>query len=94
MLDRVSIFADLFADDPDAADFAPLRRCELIGRPLGSAAFVAEIETRLGRRLASGKRGRKPKAEWPIPNAKGASWNILHSTSRVWAAWGITHCGV
>jgi hypothetical protein len=38
-----------------------LRRIELIGRPLGSAGFVAEIEKRLGRALALGKRGRKPR---------------------------------
>lgn len=40
-----------------AAAFVLLRRIELIGRPLGSAGFVAEIEKRLGR----GKRGRKPR---------------------------------
>jgi len=62
LLDRVAIFADLIGGDPDAADFAPLRRSELIGRPLGSAAFVAEVEARLDRCLAPGKRGRKPKA--------------------------------
>jgi putative transposase len=33
----------------------------VIGRPLGSPAFVAELERRLGRTLAPGKRGRKPK---------------------------------
>jgi putative transposase len=47
----------------DAAAFAPLRRSELIGRPLGSPDFVAEIEKRLRRRLAPGKRGRKPRME-------------------------------
>jgi putative transposase len=40
-----------------------LRRSELIGRPLGSLDFVAAIEERLKRRLAPGKRGRKPREE-------------------------------
>jgi hypothetical protein len=35
--------------------------CELIGRPLGSAGFVAAIEKRLGRALALDTRGRKPR---------------------------------
>ena len=38
--------------EADAAAFVLLRRSELIGRPLGSAGFVAEIEKRLGRALA------------------------------------------
>ncbi len=63
LLDRVGNFADLIAGDPDAADFAVLRRSELIGRPLASAAFVAEAEALLGRRLTPGKRGRKSRTE-------------------------------
>ena len=35
-----------------------LRRAEIIGRPVGSASFVAEVETRLKRKLAPGRRGR------------------------------------
>ncbi len=61
ILDRVANFADLLATPADDAAFDPLRRAELIGRPLGSPAFVAAAEARLGRRLAPGKRGRKPK---------------------------------
>ena len=38
-------------------------RAKLIGRPLGSAAFVAAIERSLGRSVAPGKRGRKPRDE-------------------------------
>jgi len=38
-----------------------LRRSELIGRPLGSVGSVAEIAKRLGRTLALGKRGGKPR---------------------------------
>ena len=54
---------DLLEGEADAAAFVRLRRSELIGRPLGSAGFVAEIENRLGRTLAPGKRGRKPRNE-------------------------------
>jgi putative transposase len=63
VLDRVANFADLLASDADDPAFAPLRRSELIGRPLGSPSFVAAVEARLGRRLAPGKRGRKPRKE-------------------------------
>jgi putative transposase len=66
LLDRAPRFVDLLerVADPDA--FGPLRRSELIGRPLGSAAFVAEIEKRLGRSLAPGKRGRKPRKQGAV----------------------------
>ena len=66
LLDRAPRFADLLEGEPDAAAFAPIRRSELIGRPLGSAAFVAAIERSLGRVLAPGKRGRKPRREGQI----------------------------
>jgi putative transposase len=45
---------------PEAYD--ALRRGERTGRPLGSAAFVEDLERRLGRPLAPQKPGRKPKA--------------------------------
>lgn len=35
----------------------------VIGRPMGSPAFVADLEKRLGRTLAPAKRGPKPKAK-------------------------------
>ena len=72
LLDRTPRFADLLEGEPDAVAFAPIRRSELIGRPLGSAAFVAAIEKRLGRVLAPGKRGRKPRKEGVLgQNIKG-----------------------
>ncbi len=43
--------------------FTALRRSELIGRPLGDNALQGAISRRLGRAVAPGKRGRKPKAE-------------------------------
>ena len=61
VLDRVASFSDLLQTDADDPSFAALRRSELIGRPLGSPSFVAAMEARLGRRLAPGKRGRKPR---------------------------------
>ena len=61
LIDRAPRFADLIEGEADAAAFVRLRRNELIGRPLGSPGFVAEIENRLGRTLAPGKRGRKPR---------------------------------
>jgi REP-associated tyrosine transposase len=63
LLDRAPRFVDLLEREADPDAFGPLRRSELIGRPLGSAAFVAEIEKRLGRSLAPGKRGRKPRKD-------------------------------
>ena len=61
VLDRVGRFADLLDSDPDDPQFAALRRSELIGRPLGSDGFMHRAETLLGRKLAPGKRGPKPK---------------------------------
>jgi len=61
LLDRATRFADLLETDPDDPGFAALRRSELIGRPLGSAQFVASVERRLGRSVTPGRRGRKPK---------------------------------
>ncbi|MGO4870677.1 MAG: transposase [Roseiarcus sp.] len=62
LLERAPHFADLIDAEPDEAAFVGLRRSETIGRPLGSPAFVAEIERRLGRVVVPAKRGRKPKA--------------------------------
>ena len=71
LIDRAR-FADLIEGEPDVASFALIRRSELIGRPLGSAAFVAAVERSLGRVLASGKRGRKPRGEGVLgENIKG-----------------------
>ena len=43
------------------AEHAAIRAGERTGRPLGSDAFVAGLEQRLGRVLARQKPGRKPK---------------------------------
>ena len=39
-----------------------IRRHARTGRPLGTPAFLEDLEARLGRRLRPGKRGRRPKA--------------------------------
>ena len=62
ILDRLARFADLMETDADDPAFMALRRSELIGRPLGSDAFTRNAEALLGRTLAAGKRGPKPKA--------------------------------
>ena len=60
LLDRAPRFADLLDGAPDEAAFAALRNSELIGRPLGAAAFLADVERRLGRKVTPAERGRKP----------------------------------
>jgi putative transposase len=62
LLERAPRFADLLDGEPDDDAFTPLRRGELIGRPLGAPGFVAAIGRKLGRSVAPGKRGPKPKA--------------------------------
>ena len=62
VLDRMARFADLLETDADDPAFVALRRSELIGRPLGSPDFIRHAEAVLGRTLAPGKRGPKPKA--------------------------------
>lgn len=57
-LERVGAFAAFLATEVDEdAAFAPLRRAETIGRPIGDAEWITLIEERTGRKLAPGKRG-------------------------------------
>jgi putative transposase len=46
--------------DEEAA-YAALRRSETIGRPLGAENWIAQLEREHDRKLAPGRRGRKPK---------------------------------
>jgi putative transposase len=62
LLERVADWHALLAQGLDEADRAKLRRGERTGRPLGSAAFVADLEARTGRTLARQKPGPKPGA--------------------------------
>jgi putative transposase len=61
VLDRWPNFRDLLVQDCDEA-FTSLRNAEVIGRPLGTADFVAELERRLGRPIARRAPGRKAAA--------------------------------
>ena len=62
VLERIPRFADLLRTDPDDVTFRLLRASEGTGRPLGAAAFIADLERRLGRPIAKRAAGRKPKA--------------------------------
>lgn len=61
VLSRYPDFAEMVAQGEDEASSLSLRRAESIGRPVGDAAFLAQLEARSGRSLAPGRRGRKPK---------------------------------
>jgi len=54
-------FADLIAEEADAALIAALRARETIGRPLGPPAFLDRLAALAGRDPRPGKRGRKPR---------------------------------
>jgi putative transposase len=58
VLDRWPNFEDLLLQDHVEA-FTSLRKAECIGRPLGTADFVIELERRLGRPIARRAPGRK-----------------------------------
>ena len=63
-LDRVGDFAAFLDQNFDEAEaYGPLRKAELIGRPVGTAAWIAGMEARTGMALAPGKRGPKPKRD-------------------------------
>ncbi len=60
-LERAPRFADLLELSLD--EQAALDRFETLspnGRPLGGQDFIAMVETKLGRKVRPGKRGRKP----------------------------------
>jgi putative transposase len=63
-LERVGDFAAFLGEEFDEAlTYAALRRAESVGRPIGTAEWLAEMEERTGRKLAPQKRG--PKAVRP-----------------------------
>jgi putative transposase len=61
VLDRWPNFKDLLLQDDDET-FTPLRKAGGIGRPIGTADFVNELERRLGRPIARRAPGRKAAA--------------------------------
>jgi putative transposase len=58
---RCPDFAHLLAAGEDAEMAARLRKAETIGRPIGSKAFLEQLEKGCGRSLAPRKRGRRPR---------------------------------
>lgn len=58
-LERVGDFATFLGEAFDeASTYAALRKAESVGRPIGSAAWLAEMEAHTGKTLAPGKPGR------------------------------------
>ena len=59
-LERVGDFAAFLGEEFDEAlSYAALRKAESVGRPVGSAAWLADMEARTGKVLVAGKRGPK-----------------------------------
>lgn len=60
LLTLVGDWAEFLAGGLDPALLAAIQAGERTGRPLGSAAFIGELEDQLGRKLARQKPGPKP----------------------------------
>ncbi len=61
VLERVGDFAQFLGEPFDeVVAFAPLRRAETIGRPVGNTDWLKMLEKQTGRVLMPQKRGRKP----------------------------------
>jgi len=61
-LERVGNFRAFLGEDFDEAlTYAGLRKAESVGRPVGSAEWLADMEARTGITLSPGKRGPKSK---------------------------------
>jgi putative transposase len=61
LLERVGDFAAFLGAPEDQQATRALKMAETTGRPLGSAAWIAQIEQDSGRSLAPKKRGPRPK---------------------------------
>jgi putative transposase len=63
-LERVGDFRAFLGEELDEApSYAALRKAESVGRPIGAAAWLEEMEARTGRKLAPSKRGPKPRVD-------------------------------
>ena len=71
VLDRRPNFRDLLLEDYKE-DFTRLRKAEGIGRPLGTADFVTELESLLGGPIARRAPGRKA-----VPISVGEQLKLL-----------------
>ena len=63
LLERAGDIGEFLAAPADEEAVAALRRSYTTGRPVGSDAWIAELEALTDRALAPRKRGRKPRAE-------------------------------
>lgn len=61
LLRLVDDWKDFLGEGLDAPMLEAIRKGERTGRPLGSARFIAKLESRLGRTLARQKPGPKPR---------------------------------
>jgi putative transposase len=62
VLDRVGdVAAFLGAQWDEAMGYAALRKAESVGRPIGSADWIADMEARTGLKIAPAKRGPVPR---------------------------------
>jgi len=74
VLNRFPRFAEFIATDADPDTLSRLRRAERVGRPLGSDAFVENLEDVAKRKLKPRKRGPKPGDE---PDPRQAELSAL-----------------
>lgn len=62
VIKRTGKFSKFLRQKWSEEDFEPLRKAEIIGRPVGDIDFVKNLETKLNRQLLAQKRGRKRKS--------------------------------
>lgn len=61
LAERIDDMAGFLSPDlAEHSSYAPIRKAEATGRPLGCPEFVGDLEARLGRRLTPLRRGPKP----------------------------------
>jgi putative transposase len=63
-LDRIADFA-AFLEEPfeETAAYAPLRKAESVGRPVGSPEWIEAMEAKTGLKLKPAKRGPAPRTK-------------------------------
>jgi hypothetical protein len=86
-LDRIGDLGELLRTEGGEAAFKALRAAETTGWPLGNAVFIADLERRLGRKLARGRpagscvqAGAGPRAGSPY-----SSFFLSPARNRCWA---------
>ena len=62
VLERIPDFEAFLGEQFDEDfTYSALRKAERVGRPVGSASWIADMEAKTGHKIAAAKRGRKPK---------------------------------